>query len=172
MMPIKERVIYLAMFSFLMAISVAFAGGENRLDTWVVSHLEKNENVLCQRNIDNDLFFIARMNDKLKAGYLLDVTSAVDVPRPFFISWGFSDEDGRRLETNIPPNDIKRDYVRLADKIYAENIAYRHLHLDGVKKMFVTVKLEKYAPSLDVSESIARLDGSGAEKITICEVSF
>lgn len=169
---IKERGVYFSIISFFIATSVVFAGKENGLDNWVASHLEENEDALCQRNIGNDFFFIARMNDKLKVGYLLDVTSAIDVPRPFFISWGFIDEDGKHLETNISPNDIKRDYIRSGDNIYAENIAYRHLHLDGVKKIFVTVKLEKYAPSLDVSENITRLDGSGAETITICEVPF
>ncbi len=128
---------------------------------------------MCQREVNNDRFFVAREGNRVKTGSLLDVTSDEGAPKAFIISWGFTDENNNYLETGTLPQDTGRDYIKSDGRVYAENIAYRELHLNDVKRMKITLELKKYVNQSDAPNDLAELkDRDELERIDLCVVDL
>jgi hypothetical protein len=134
---------------------------------WVEQYVNKDEKLLCQRAVEGDYFFIARIGDRVKVGSRLDVTGVGGTPKTFVISWQFQNEKDNHLVTNMPPSPVKEDYVKNDGKMYAEHIQYQTLHLSESQKMRVTVDLKKCANKDDCS-MVSK--GDKLHTIRICEV--
>lgn len=148
----------------LLKIGTAIAGAPKNLVTWVNSNTETGENVLCQKNIENDYFFVTTKDRKLKTGYFLDVTGKSSRPKSYVISWAFKNNDGEYLEIKKLPMEIKRSYVNLGNKIYSENIAYQYVDISKSEKIWITVDLKKY--------EMGDENGSSMKTLNLCEVLF
>ena len=134
---------------------------------WVAKYVNKEEKLLCQRAVEGDYFFIARIGDKVKVGSRLDVTGVGGTPKAFVIGWQFQNEKDNHLVTNTPPSPVKEEYVKSDGKMYAEHIQYQTLHLSESQKMRVTVDLKKCANKDDCSMTSK---GDKLHTIRICEV--
>jgi hypothetical protein len=153
-------------------VGIVLANGNNEISSWVRSNVADNEELLCHRNIDGDQFFLVKVDNKFKVGYLIDVTSInSDTPKTYVISWSFIDNEGNYLEADTPPKDLKREYIKLDGKIYAENIAYHYLLTKQVRKISISVELKKYDNQSDAPNNVEQLiDRNELMKIPVCEV--
>jgi hypothetical protein len=117
----------------------------NTLDMWVEKHITKDETLLCQREVNGEFFFVARMGDRVKLGSRLDVTgtSANKPVNAFIRAWQFQNENNKHLVTNVPPSTVKEELVKSDTKLYAEDIQYQTLHLPGSQKIRVTIHIKK-----------------------------
>lgn len=114
------------------------------LSEWVDKNLHEGEIILCKREVEGDYYFVASRDGKIKSAYLIDVTGKDSTPKTYVFSWSFKDENNKYLETNVPPEDIKQGYLKLSEKIYSENVSYRNLHLKDVKKLLISVEIDRY----------------------------
>ena len=157
--------------AILLLAGVVLANGDDKPSSWVKGNIAHSEKLLCHRQIGDDQFFNAAAGDKIKSGYLIDVTNAAGAPKTYVFSWKFTDENGKSLETNTPPKDIKDGYVKSGSKTFSENVGYRFLHTEAARKAFASVELKKYANKSDAPSSPDQFEKEdGLEKISICEI--
>lgn len=160
-----------AFTAVLLLAGVVWANSDDKPSSWLKGNIVNNEKLLCHRQIGNDQFFIIRSGDKIKTGYLIDVTNAAGAPKTYIFSWKFTDENGKSLETNTPPKDIKDGYVKSGSKTFSENVGYRFLHTEASRKAFASVELKRYADKSDAPSSPDQFEKEdGLEKIPICEI--
>lgn len=169
---IKYRwLLYHAIALSLVGVGYVALAGEGRYGEWLKNNIDEDEKILCEREIGGDYFFVAKKGGEIKTGSLIDVDGGGGGPKQFIISWQFVDQNQSYLELKVPPRDIKQSYVKTEGKLYAENVSYRQIPLNGVDDMFVSIKLKKYADQSDMPGSLSELEKRGGiDKVLICSV--
>lgn len=141
--------IFFAVILNIFLISSVFANRSDELNYWVQSNIINGEEIICQRENNNDYFFVARSGERLKTGYRLDVTSSDDTAKNFIISWRFKNEKGDYIGRNTPPEVVTQKSFRDGKYAYAEEISYYYVY-EISKPLDVTVGLRKYAMGTDM----------------------
>jgi hypothetical protein len=134
---------------FISLVGVALAARNDSLDEWVQGHLVDGEDLVCEREVNNDYFFVAKREGRIKSGYRIDVTSSSGTPKTFIISWRFQDEKGNYIGLRTEPEVIAKGYVRSGGRMYAEEVAYRDVSLKNVESLNVSIALKKYGAASD-----------------------
>lgn len=139
---------------------------------WVAQYKDNNEVLLCHKVINNDYFFVIESGSKIKTGYLIDVTGNNEKPLSYTFSWKFQDKNGKYIESQIQPRDVKRGYLTYRSKIYSENISYRTLRFDKYPEVYVNVELNKYDSQLYRSKNNQEAnENDKLNNLFICEVN-
>jgi hypothetical protein len=144
------------------------AAAADTLDDWVVQHIGTGEQLLCERDVGGEYFFLARVGDKVRLGSRLDMTG-YNERHEFIAAWMFYNEKKESLATKVLPIPIREKYVHSGDRIFAENIEYQTLNLRNARTMAVTIKIKK----CPTSECNLQVTASKEEKqytIPLCEV--
>ncbi len=173
---IKKNILYRLFAYLVVAMAVIGSGyialaGESEYSDWLKVNLGGDEVLLCDRKIDSDYFFIAKKGTEIKVGSLIDVDRSGDAPKNFIISWEFIDQNNNYLELRVLPRDVKQNYIKHEGKLYAENVSYRSLPLEGVTELFISIELAKYENKSNMPKSLSELEERGGiDKIFICSV--
>jgi len=165
-----RRRLYVAIVSTFL-VSVTFAKSNNDLQEWVQAHLHHGEELICERAVNNDYFFVARKGDQIKSGYRIDVTSTSGTPDTFVISWRFLDELKNHLGLASDPEIIAQGYKRSGGRMFAEEIAYRSVSLGSSGILHVNIWLKKY-DTVANSPVVRHLAEDELEQIFQCEVTL
>lgn len=140
------------------------------IDQWVAMYLEKNENLLCKRDVNGEYFFIAKVknSDKIKAGIRVDVTGTKQ-PLTSLSGWRFQNEKSEYLTVATPPSVVKREYVRSNGQIYLEGVEYQILNLRGSSKLRAIIEIKKCTTSKCVRQKTMSND-EVEYNIDLCEI--
>lgn len=140
---------------------------------WINESVSEDEKLLCERTIKGDKFFVARSGNRLKVGYLIDVTSDMERPKTYIVSWGFLDESGQYLPQIGAPDDVRGGYIKHDSRVLAEDISYRSMDLSSVNQLEIVVELKKYG---NVEKAPNSLDEVGHSEdlpeVKICSVQL
>jgi hypothetical protein len=114
------------------------------LNRWIVQHVNKDEKLLCQREVNGEYFFLAKeaAGDRVKIGARIDVTAA-KAPLTSVVVWHFQNEKDQHLSTKTPPSPVTGGYVKDSGKIYSDGVEYQTLFLKNSEKMHVTIDIKK-----------------------------
>ena len=162
-----KRGLYISTVVFLVIVSLVVKG--DGLNQWVNSHLSAGETLICKHVAESDLFFTAMSNDRIKTGYMLDVTGNTETPKIFIISWRFQNEKGKHIGLKTKPEIVKQGYKRSGDTIYAEEVAYREVFLEKSDQLHVTIALNKFETDSE-NPSDRNASEEGLEDVVQCEV--
>lgn len=158
----------------LLLVSAAGVAGASESDVfseWMFKHVSKDEQILCQREVGGDYFFVAKSGALIKVGSLLNVTGETSTPKSYVISWMFRNEVGESLERSVPPKVLSRGFVRIYGELYAEQTAHRTLFLENADKLSVSIELKKYEQITDIPENKS-LSDMGMEEFHLCDVAL
>lgn len=139
-----------------------------KLRQWIASQVDEDEIVLCERQLEDDFFFVAQKHgaNRLKLGARMEVTSKNDEPNAFTIGWVLQDEKRDYLVANVLPTKIKDQYLRTNEKWYAEHVQYQTLRPSSSKKqVHVTIDLNKCERTSDCP-----IKAPGSKSIELCTV--
>lgn len=136
----------------LLLAACAAVGNASDIDEWVKNYLKDHEQLICQQQRDDDFFFVALSGDRLKTGHRVNVTGRDNTPKSFIISWRFQDGEGEYIGVKIAPEVLKRGYSKDGETMFAEEISYRAVHLQGVEKVQISVALSKYENKEDTPD--------------------
>lgn len=153
---------------FVALVTVALAAKNDGLDEWVQGHLVDGEDLVCEREVNGDYFFVARHEERIKSGYRIDVTSSSGAPKTFIISWRFQDEKGNHIGLGAEPEVVTNGYVRSGGRVYAEEVAYRNVFLKNAKSLHVDIELKKYGAAPD-APSPNQLRDDELDRVVQCE---
>lgn len=118
--------------------SVRAAGPED----WPKQNLLDNERLLCQRNVNEEDFFVAYAAEKVKVGSRLDMTG-YPATHVFTVAWTFRNEQDASVVAKVPPEATKQSYTKRNSKVYAENVEYQTLAIGQAKTVRVVVHISK-----------------------------
>ena len=140
------------------------------IDPWIAKHLNNDEVLLCQREVDGEFFFIAKgaQSNKVKIGTRIDVTGA-KTPLTSIVAWRFQNEKDDYLTTKTPPTSVIGEYVKDDGKMYSEDIAYQTLTLSGSNKMRAAVDIKK-CPTANCERQQTKGKDEKQYTIKLCEV--
>jgi len=141
----------------------------NAIDDWVAQNTDKNEKLLCKREVGGEYFFLTRAGDKVKLGSRLDMTEYTQT-HVFLIGWVLRNEKNDSLVAKVRPTPIKSDYVRSGGKVFAESIEYQTLRLPPSETMSVTVEVKK-CPTSECDRQETRSKEEKQYTIELCKVS-
>lgn len=168
------RVIWASCMIALLSAGSPLEGADikasDTLSQWVMKYLDKDEKLLCQREVNDEYFFLAKeaASDKVKIGARIDVTGA-KMPMTSMVIWHFQNEKDEHLTTNTPPNPVKGGYVKDSGKIYSEGVEYQTLYLKNSGKLHVTIDIKK-CPTADCDRQQTKVKGQKEYSIKLCEV--
>ena len=163
--------ILLALFGACMPLQGSRAKQSITLDEWVAKHITANERLLCERDVNREYFFIARIGDRVKVGSRVDITGTSRTPKTLISGWLFQNEKDSYLATNTPPTTVKGGYTKDGDRIYAEQIEYQTLYIQGSQKMRVAINIKK-CPTENCSREKTASKEEEQYRIEVCEVSL
>lgn len=163
----------LCMISLLGACASVEGSNTKESDTlnrWVAQYVNKDEKLLCQREVDGEYFFLTKdvAGDKVKIGARIDVTGG-KAPMTSMVIWHFQNEKDMHLSTNTPPSPVKGGYVKDGNKIYSEGVEYQTLYLKNSEKLRVTIDIKK-CPTSDCERRQAKGKDEKEYSIKLCEV--
>lgn len=148
--------------------SVALAGEVGELSEWVQGHLAPGEDVVCQKEVNGDYFFVVRSEGRVKSGYLIDVTSSSGTPKTFVVSWRFQDEKENYVGLGTKPEVVATGYVGSGRRMYAEEVAYRDVFIKQAEELHVNIGLRKYVVASE-APSAGQLGDDELEIVLQCE---
>lgn len=152
----------------ILLIGVALVAKGDGVQQWAKEFLGEGEDLICQREVKGDYFFIARSENRVKTGYRLDVTSPSGTPKTFLISWRFQDEKGNYIGLKNEPDVVSQGYHRSDKSMYAEEVAYRDVFLENAKYLHVTISLKKYDEG-SKSPSVGQVPDDELERVVQCK---
>lgn len=148
--------------------NVACVLASSSLDDWVENKTDKDENLLCKLEHNDNYFLASESDGRLKVAYRIDVTSSTNKPKSFILRWEFQNENNEYIGLNVSPEVIDNGYVTQGDKIFAEEVSYRNVFLNDSKRLKINIGLKKYISSDDVPSS-RDLNDNDLEKISFCD---
>ena len=128
----------------LMLSNAALAGDHSIFKSpqqWVSARLSQDEQVLCLLVARQGWFFVARENDRMKTGAIIDVTSSNGTPLSSAMSWEFMDGDERHVGKPTPAEVKVSRYFRASGRTFSENVAYRDVHWRSAIKVLIGLQL-------------------------------
>lgn len=153
---------------FVLVVSVALGEKSDGLREWVQGHLVDGDDLVCEREVDGDYFFVARREDRIKSGYRIDVTSSNGEPKTFIVSWRFQDEKRNYIGLGAEPEIVTNGYVRSGERMYAEEVAYRNVFLKDAKILHANIELKKYGAASD-APSANQLRDDELDRVVQCK---
>ena len=130
---------------------------------WVSEQVDKSERLLCTRAEGDDYFFVASIGDQVKVGSRLEVTDNNGRPKAVTIGWLLQNESGDFLVTNKVPTTVNKEYIKINQKWYSENIEYQTLKPFKQKELVASVDINKCEIGTDCP-----LEGSASRSVKVC----
>jgi len=160
--------------SFFLAACTIFglsnAEATGSIKDWLAKNTNQGEVLLCEREVEGEYFFLTRSNEKFKIGSRLNMSGHTST-QAFLTGWQFQNENGKSLSTKVPPLRVKNEYVKVNEAVFAENIQYQTLNLQGSKVMVVSVYIRKCSASgCDPLKKKSKDDKEYSLKL--CEISL
>jgi hypothetical protein len=123
---------------------VAFDVSAITLDEWIGQNVQGDEQVICKKELNGEYFFVARAGSKVKVGNRLDVTGD-SKPQSIAVAWMFQNSAGKSLSSKARPIAVRSDYKREGTRIFADNVDYQVLKLEGQTTVRAAVVVRKCA---------------------------
>jgi len=94
---------------------------------WIDLRLEPTDQLLCLLQSGHNWFFIARSENRVKTGALIDVTNEAGDTLSYVMSWEFRDGNGKHIGEPRPRDvQVSRHFEQLG-RVFAEEVVYRHV---------------------------------------------
>ena len=115
---------------FTLAATSLPAGGEQSFEDpneWIEMRIGPTDQLLCLLQSGHNWFFVARSEDRVKTGALIDVTNTTGNALSYIVSWEFRNGDGQHIGEPRPRDvQVSRHFER-SGRIFAEEVVYRHV---------------------------------------------
>lgn len=93
---------------------------------WINSSLQRGDELLCRVELNDEKFFVARNEQRVKLGYRVKIIPPTS-PFSLVASWNVSDDAGKRVIAPIPPTSIVNRTVELDGQLFSESVEYQSL---------------------------------------------
>jgi hypothetical protein len=159
-----------AIVCVLLALGCSSLRATNSIDEWVARSTDKDEQILCKRDIGGEYFFVAQSGDRIKLGSRLDM-SEYPQSHAFLVSWVLRNEANESPFTKERPVPVFDRYVRSAEKVFAESVEYRTLRPPRPSKIVAQIDVKK-CPSSECDRRQAKSKDEKQYVVKLCEASL
>lgn len=108
---------------------------------WTSRYVSSDEKVMCQKELANEEFFVARTKDKVKLGYRLDM-AAFRSTNAVLAGWAIVDAKGSNLVAQIPPESLVDQLSRGDKGLVVESVQLQTLK-DAPDSFSVRLSIKK-----------------------------